>query len=118
VELFWNNLDLLCNSWNNFGLVMELFAKKNLETLHGTNSQLALVPVLILTGSFSVYENPGSEVKKIAFKGIVSRDWGRLQIVLLDRNEVRMILLDVYWQFSINFSTLRLSVCSFALDFL
>jgi hypothetical protein len=27
---------------------------------HRTNSQLALVPVLILTGSFSVYENPGS----------------------------------------------------------
>jgi hypothetical protein len=32
-----------------------------LTVTNGTNSQLALVPVLILTGSFSVYENPGSE---------------------------------------------------------
>jgi hypothetical protein len=34
-----------------------------LTVAHGTNSQLALVPVLILTGSFSVYENPGSVQK-------------------------------------------------------
>jgi hypothetical protein len=32
-----------------------------LTVAHGTNYQLALVPVLILTGSYSVYENPGSE---------------------------------------------------------
>jgi hypothetical protein len=34
-----------------------------LTVAHGTNSQLALVPVKILTGSFSVYENPGSTDK-------------------------------------------------------
>jgi hypothetical protein len=31
------------------------------------------------------------------FKGMVSRDWGRLQMVLLDRSEVRRILLNVYF---------------------
>jgi hypothetical protein len=36
-----------------------------LTVAHATNSQLALVPVLILTGSFSVYENPGSGKKKL-----------------------------------------------------
>jgi hypothetical protein len=36
--------------------------------------------------------------------GTVSRDWGRLQMVLLDRYEVRTIPLDVYFFFKIHFS--------------
>jgi hypothetical protein len=32
-------------------------------------------------------------------KGIVSRDWAKLQMVLLDRSEVRIIPLDVYFFF-------------------
>jgi hypothetical protein len=37
-------------------------------------------------------------------KGIVSRDWGRLQMVLLDRSEVRAIPLNIYFEFKIIFS--------------
>jgi hypothetical protein len=42
------------------------------------------------------------EIRQI--KGIVSQDWGRMQIVLLDRSEVRTIPLDVYFQSKIHFS--------------
>jgi hypothetical protein len=35
--------------------------------------------------------------------GIVSQDWGRLQMVLLDRSEVRMIPLHVYFKFKFHF---------------
>jgi hypothetical protein len=38
-----------------------------------------------------------------SFKGIVSRDWGRLQMGSLDRSEFRTIPLEVYFQFEIHF---------------
>jgi hypothetical protein len=36
-------------------------------------------------------------MKKIKLKGIVSQDWGKLQMVLSHRSEVHMILLVIYY---------------------
>jgi hypothetical protein len=38
-----------------------------------------------------------------SLKGIVSRDWETVQMVLLDRSEVCMITLNVYFSFKLNF---------------
>jgi hypothetical protein len=38
-----------------------------------------------------------STVPQNHLKGIVSQDWGRLKMVLLDRSQVRTIPLDVYF---------------------
>jgi hypothetical protein len=55
-------------------------------------------------------------------KGIASRDWGRLQIVLFDRFEVRTIPPNIYFEFEIFynriFSKLPPYECASALDFL
>jgi hypothetical protein len=56
-------------------------------------------------------------------KGIVSRNWGRMQMVLLDRFEVCKIPLNFYFKFKFHFkldffSKWHLSEYALALDFL
>jgi hypothetical protein len=45
------------------------------------------------------FGHPANEVG--LFKGIVSRDWGRLQMVLLDRSEASTILLNILFSIEV-----------------
>jgi hypothetical protein len=47
------------------------------------------------------------QLQSYHFKGIVSRDWGRLQMGSLDRSEFCTIPLEVYFQFKIHFKLVQ-----------
>jgi hypothetical protein len=55
---------------------------------------MLLTDQMLLTHHITSYQVSHTE-DAIWLKGIVSQDWGRRQMVLLDRSEVRTIPLDV-----------------------
>ena len=63
------------------------------------------VKVLVLQDGY--FRGTGAEKKETSFKGIVSQDWGELQMIPVDRSEVFSIAGSYFYSFLTTFSCLN-----------
>jgi hypothetical protein len=68
---------------------VDYFVKKNIQNSVKVRRQ----KIFLKTPTSVIYK----QLFSFSFKGIVSRDWGRLKMGSLDRSEFRMIPLEVYF---------------------